>query len=446
MTDVIRSSRRPFAAIALIAFGALAGCAPAAKSPDPAVLERAAERYVKLALALGRHDPDYVDAYYGPPEWKVEADHDSISLARIRAEADSIVGALAGAPAASPDSLWPLRHRYVRAQLAALSFRTRMLEGEKPGFDAESKALSDVVAPPVEDSTLAPALAALDSLLPGPGPLTARLEAYRRRFVIPPKKFAAVFDAAIAEARRRTKAHLALPDSETFTVEYVKDQPWSGYNWYQGGARSLIQVNTDLPIYIDRAIDLACHEGYPGHHVYNLLLERALARERGWREFQIYPLYSPQSLIAEGTAVVAPEIAFPGEERTAFEKGTLFPLAGLDPREYDRYARVREALEGLAGFGTENARQWLDGHLTREQAIERATTLGLRTKERAEKDLSFAGRYRTYVVNYWLGRKIVNDWLAANGGDEAHPDRRWSLYETLLASPRLPADLTGAAR
>ena len=25
---------------------------------------------MKLVLAMGQHDSDYVDAYYGPPEWK----------------------------------------------------------------------------------------------------------------------------------------------------------------------------------------------------------------------------------------------------------------------------------------------------------------------------------------------------------------------------------------
>jgi len=69
-------------------------------------------------------------------------------------------------------------------------------------------------------------------------------------------------------------AHVELPATERFTIEYVTGKSWSGYNWYQGDYKSLIQVNTDLPIYIDRAIDLACHEGYPGHHVYNVLLEK----------------------------------------------------------------------------------------------------------------------------------------------------------------------------
>ena len=50
------------------------------------------------------------------------------------------------------------------------------------------------------------------------------------------------------------------------------------YNWYKGNLRSVIQVNTDLPLAVDRAIDLACHEGYPGHHVYNALLEQRLVK------------------------------------------------------------------------------------------------------------------------------------------------------------------------
>ena len=89
----------------------------------------------------------------------------------------------------------------------------------------------------------------------------------------------------------------------------------------------MIQVNTDLPITIDRAIDLACHEGYPGHHVYNASLEKALVRDRGWPEFSVYALFSPQSLVAEGSANHGVAVAFPGAERVAFERATLFPLA-----------------------------------------------------------------------------------------------------------------------
>jgi hypothetical protein len=119
-----------------------------------------------------------------------------------------------------------------------------------------------------------------------------------------------------------------LPPDESFTVEYVTNKSWSGYNWYQGHYRSLIQVNTDLPIFADRAVDLACHEGYPGHHVYNVLLEKTLVRDRGWPEFQVYPLFSPQSLIAEGTANFGIEVAFPPADRLKLERESIFPAAG----------------------------------------------------------------------------------------------------------------------
>src|SRR4029078_3255415 len=98
---------------------------------------------------------------------------------------------------------------------------------------------------------------------------------------------------------RRTLAHVSLPAGEGFRVEYVKDKPWAAYNWYQGGAQSVIQVNTELPVSIDRAIDLACHEGYPGHHVYNSLLEQRLVVERGWREFLCPRVFLPPSLSPE---------------------------------------------------------------------------------------------------------------------------------------------------
>ena len=46
-----------------------------------------AERYAHLVLALGQHDPDYVDAFYGPAEWKTQAEKEKKSLDAIGAEA-----------------------------------------------------------------------------------------------------------------------------------------------------------------------------------------------------------------------------------------------------------------------------------------------------------------------------------------------------------------------
>ena len=203
--------------------------------------------------------------------------------------------------------------------------------------------------------------------LPGTGPLLERYDAFRSRFVIPRDRLDATFKAAIDGCRQRTLEHITLPPGESFTVEYVTDKSWSGYNWYQGQYRSLIQVNTDLPIYVDRAIDLACHEGYPGHHVYNVLLEKNLVRDRGWVEFSVYPLFSPQSLIAEGTANFGIDVAFPSQERLAFERRTIFPAAGLDPAGAGDYYEILALVDRLSYAGNEAARSYINGADRRER-------------------------------------------------------------------------------
>ena len=216
---------------------------------------------------------------------------------------------------------------------------------------------------------------------------------------------------------------------------------WSGYNWYKGSFHSLIQVNTDLPIFIDRAVDLACHEGYPGHHVYNTLLEKHLVRDRGWIEFTVYPLFSPQSLIAEGTANFGIEVAFPSEERTAFEREKLYPLAGLDPGKAARYAEVQKLLQGLSYAGNEAARQYLDGEISRQDAEAWLVRYALMSPERAAQRVRFIDQYRSYVINYNLGQDLVRQYIEKRGGTADHPEQRWREFARLISSPRLPSGL-----
>jgi hypothetical protein len=403
-------------------------------------MNRIAESYVKLVLAVGQHDTDYVDAYYGPPEWRKDAETRKRPLAEIRAEAESLIAALQSSPQGG-DELSRLRHQYLLRQLQAMTARIDMLSGKRLSFDEESKALYDAVAPTQDASHFQGVLDELEKVVPGDGPLAERVEAFRQRFVIPRDRLDAVFRAAIDECRRRTSEHIELPPSESFEVEYVTGKSWSAYNWYKGGFHSLIQVNTDLPVFIDRAIDLACHEGYPGHHVYNALLEKHLVRDRGWPELSVYPLFSPQSLIAEGTANFGIEVAFPGEARTAFERGTLYPLAGLDPTQADRYAEVQSLLQKLSYAGNEAARRYLNGEISRQDAEAWLVRYALMAPERAAQRVRFMDQYRSYVINYNLGQDLVREYIEGRGGTEGRPDRRWEEFERLISSPRLPSGL-----
>src|SRR6476660_1779320 len=251
---------------------------PAART-ETGVMDKVAEEYVKLVLALGQHDADYVDAYYGPPAWKAAAETTKVGLDVIAARAHDLTAKL-DRERQPTEEMPRLRLQYLQRQLSALAARVRILKGERLSFDEESRALYDAVAPTHPESHFQEILDKLAKRFPGDGPLVGRYEAFRREFIIPHDKLDPVFQRAIQACRARTLEHVTLPANERFRVQYVTKKSWSGYNWYEGDYRSLIQVNTDLPIYIDRAIDLACHEGYPGHHVYNLLLEKNLVKDR----------------------------------------------------------------------------------------------------------------------------------------------------------------------
>jgi hypothetical protein len=404
-------------------------------------MNQIAERYVKLVLAVGQYDENYVDAYYGPEAWQAAAKTEKASLDTIKQDAASLIEQLRKSKPGTEEIL-RLRQQYLTKQLEALVARVEMLKGTKLTFDQESKALYDAVAPTFPESHFKKILSRLERLLPGNGPMVDRLDHFKQDFVISKTKLDIVFNAAIEEARKRTKIYISLPPQESFQIEYVTGKSWSGYNWYKGNSHSLIQINTDFPIYIDRAIDLACHEGYPGHHVYNVLLEQHLLKERGWVEFSVYPLYSPQSLIAEGSANFGIEVAFPGKQRIAFEREILFPLAGIDPSKATKYYEVQNIMSQLSYAGNEAARRYLNGEINRDQAAEWLVKYTLATPERAQQRVRFFDQYRSYVINYNLGQDLVKRYIESRGGTANQPVKRWKEFKELLSSPRLPSGLT----
>jgi hypothetical protein len=423
------------AALAVMGVLAAVGCSTAR------TLDDVSEDYVKLVLAIGEHDAGYVDAYYGPSDWPDEVKASGKSLDQIVQEGKGLHEEIMAAGPGSDDDMVKLRHTYLARQIEAMLAYVSILQGTKMTFDEESKALYDAVAPTHPDSYFQGAIADLDKMLPGDGTVGERLDAFRSTFVIPTDKLDAVFNAAIDECRARTLKRMELPEGESFVVEYVNDKSWSAYNWYKGNGHSLIQVNTDLPIYISRAIDLACHEGYPGHHVYNALLEKNLARDRGWLEFTVYPLYSPQSLIAEGTANYGIKVAFPHDERMEFERDVLFPLAGLDASQVEKYYDVQAVMTRLGYAGNEAARRYLNGEISREEAEAWLVENALSNPKRAAQRVRFFDNYRSYVINYNLGQDLVRNYVEALGGTADQPDKRWEIFTELLSSPRLPSGL-----
>jgi hypothetical protein len=423
--------------LALLLAMLLGGCGGPAKASDS--LDAIARDYVRMTLEIGEREEGYVDAYYGPTAWREAARANPRSVAELSRAAAMLRARVAAIDATVLDPHSQRRRAFLDAQLTAARTRLLMIQGEPLSFAEEARGLYGVTPDIHPLSTYDPILARIEQLVPGDGPLADRVETFQSRFTIPADRLDAVMRAAIAECRRRTLRHIPLPEDERFRLEFVTDKSWSGYNWYQGNYRSLIQVNTDLPVRLGRAVDLGCHEGYPGHHAYNALLERELARGRGWVEYMVYPLYSPQSFIAEGSANYGIELAFPGDERLAFETATLYPLAGLPTARAAEYLALQEALQDLSGARFTIARDYLERRIDRARAVALTQRYQLVSARRAAQSLAFTDQYRAYVINYGLGQEMVKRHIEAAGAD---PAARWAAMARILSEPTLPSELT----
>jgi hypothetical protein len=391
-----------------------------------------------MTLEIGEREPGYVDAYYGPKEWADAAKSAPRSVQNLAKEASALSERVSAIDVAGLDPMERRRREFLLAQLRAAQTRLRMMQGEKLSFAEEAQGLFGVRVDLKPLSSYDPILARIDKLVPGTGPLSERVDKFQDRFTIPKDRLQPVFDAAIQECKRRTAQHIALPPGEKFTMEFVTGKSWSGYNYFKGNLTSLIQINTDLPIRISRAVDLGCHEGYPGHHVLNILLEQRMAKARGWVEFMVYPLYSPQSLIAEGSANYGIDLAFPGEERLRYERQAIYPLAGLPTAGADEYLALLQATRDLAGARFTIARDYLEGRIDRAKAVELTQKFQLVSKKRAEQSTDFTEQYRSYVINYGLGQDMVRAYVEAAGPD---PKARWAAMERVISEPTLPSDL-----
>jgi hypothetical protein len=414
----------------------LAGCVSA--GPARESLDSIARDYVKLQLAIGEKEEGYIDAYYGPPGWQAEAKIGAATPAALTQRAAVLAVRLKSLADHRLEPMERRRRDFLLAQLRAASTRLAMMQGARFAFADEAERLFGVRPELKALSAYDPVLARIERLVPGKGPLSDRVDAFQERFTIPRDRLDSVMRAAIAECRRRTARYIPFPANERFTLEFVTGKSWGGYNWYKGDNDSLIQINTDLPVRIGRAVDLGCHEGYPGHHVYNMLLEEKLAKTRGWVEFTLYPLYSPQSFIAEGSANYGIELAFPGDEQLEFETRTLYPLAGLPAAGAPQYLALQRATQDLAGARFTIAADYLDGRIDRARAVELTRKYQLVSAVRAEKSVAFIDQYRSYVINYGLGLDYVRTYVESFG---AAPGRRWAAMESLLSGPTLPTDL-----
>lgn len=388
------------------------------------------QRYLEVGLRVGRHLDGLVDAYYGPAELEQRvADEPRRELPALVADLRSLVADLD----AGDGDLDPVRRRWLRAQAAGLHTAARKLAGEDVAFLDEVESCYGVRPEWVDHEVYAEAHRRLDAVLPGSGPLAERYDAWRTTHHIPVDKLPAAVHTLAEAFRERTAAAFGLPEGEHVEFELVSDEPWSGFNYYEGGLRSRVAINTDLPVSSTTIGHLVAHEAYPGHHTEHCRKEVGLVRQRRQLEESIFLVGTPQCLLAEGLADLAIE-ALLGPDHEPVLAEILRPL-GI---RYDTevVAAVGAAAEAIGSVRGNAALLVHDRGRPVDEAVAELERWGLQSRDRATKAMAFLTHptWRAYIFCYVAGLPLCRGFV---GGDPAR-------FERLLAEQFVPADLVAA--
>lgn len=384
--------------------------------------------YQRLALEIEKHVPGYIDSFIGSAELKAEVE--AAEKKTPAALLDDLSWLQANLPAGDPN-----RRAYMQATLRALDCTLQQLNGQQFDYFDEANRLYDIQLHLIDESRFTAAHRELDTLLPGPGSITDRLDARRKRYEITNDQALPLIELARDEARRRTLALMELVEGESLEVTLVSDQPWGAYNWYKGNYRSLIEFNTDLPLNAMGLLGTFAHEGYPGHHTEQILKDKLLYQEKGYDEEAVRLLNAPQAVIAEAIATTASEIIFPNESDDDWNAQVLLPAAGLTPEPVEQTRRIAHAGRELRYVSGNAAILYHTGQLNQEQTIDYLRTYGLSTEQRARQSFRFitAPLNRSYSFTYSWGYDLLAQ--ATNGGD------KYPLFYRLLTEQMLPSQL-----
>jgi len=384
-------------------------------APDPIAAD-----YLLLALRLGQRIEGLVDGYFGPAELKARADMEQLPAPARLAEDAAALRARARDQVSEPD-----RRDWLDRQLVALETHARILAGERFAYEEEVERLFDWPIGRRPDTFFDDAAARLDALLPGPGPLAARLIAWDASLVVPDDRVAALADWLVGSFRQRAEADFGLPGGESLSLRLVRDRPWGGYNWYEGGLRSRVELNLDLPIRLPSLVSTVAHETYPGHHLEHAWKEAELVERLGRLEASVLLLNAPECLVSEGLAEAGQRFAVPvGREIDLFAEG--LERAGLtDGASVRDGSSAREAAERIAALRL--ARHALEAVAPNAALLRHAdgrrhddvlgylVDVGRMEPARARKRLEFIEHpvTRAYVFVYSAGEALLDRWLGA---------------------------------
>lgn len=281
------------------------------------------ERYLQVALQFRRLAPSLVESYVGPAELAADVDARPMpSYAQVAQEASGLIDVIGRV---EPDRA---RVEWLNAQLRGIEAACTRLDGEPTGYRKLAERCHGVTVREVDEAQFEQAHELLARALPGAGSLQERFAVWRAGQLVSGRLLVEGLRALTTEFRRRCHERWDLHEDERVVVELTRGRPWAGNAEYRGNLLTKVQINDELPIPAWRMVELVAHEAYPGHHTEHVCKATALVDGTGRTEFDVWVYPTPQALIAEGIAMLAPEILL-GDEIEEVGAAVLRPL-GID--------------------------------------------------------------------------------------------------------------------
>jgi len=365
------------------------GCASETPSQR---LDRLAARYIQYAMELDRLRPGEIDSWFGPQSLDTRGTPSDSSFTAVFEAATALGIELEDEPT---DRGRRLRRRVTELSAVASYLATPTLLT----FTEQVRELFAVDWIDIEPANVEAALGAIEDALPGRGSVRARVAILRQRLVIPGDKRQSVFETALAECRRRTLTHWNLPPDEVVNLVWTREVD-AAWHRYEGRGQSTLEVNPLAIASADQALEVACHEGYPGHHAQFVLFDTTAGASGLALEDQLVLLRSPASALREGAAMAAVDLVFPPKERLGFEQEVLLPLAGISIDDAAKLAAIRPHLQRLALAVPSIIREHEERQLSDARAINRLQSEALVASPRAL--FAFAHEVGAYLAGYTL--------------------------------------------
>lgn len=386
--------------------------------------------YIKLGLRINKHINGYVEHYYGPPEIKKAIDAEEIVSPRnLLQDCKNIMDQIKN------QGFDEKRYRFLEKTLVAIKTILRKLNGDKMPYLKQVENLFDFTPLLIKNDFFYDLASQAEEIYKGKGTLSDRIKTYALRRMVSSNKIKSLMGEAINIAKNRTKELFPnlLLFKEKILLNEVKDKSWSMYNTYLGNYTSRMDINISKIHYWTSLLNLACHEGYPGHHMESAVRDHLLFRKKGYFETSILMIYTPEMVIYEGMGELAERILFNPWESCKILLEKFCPNRNIED-EIEILIKQNEVRSGFKGFSYNLAyykyvKGWNDNELIKySREFKVIPESSIKTMLRFISDEIWA----PYVPVYQGEKLIIKKF-----GNDPSPNQ----FKELMVKQTLPSDL-----